>query len=150
MERMARHHPAVSVLFADVVGFSELVQLVDPAGVMDFLNRLFTEFDNIYTSLREAEKLDIYKVETIGSTYMLAGGLTLNIKADGDESDTGGDDSDLPAARNTSETGDEESGGFVCANITSVPREVIEATSREAARAVVEFGRALCEAAGKC
>ena len=60
---------AVTVLFADVAGFTPLSAALPPADLVDFLNRLFSEFDRL------AEGLGLEKIKTIGDAYMVAGGL---------------------------------------------------------------------------
>ncbi len=59
----------VTVLFADIQGFSNLTEGMDPAVVMDELDEIFFEFDRII------EKYHIEKIRTIGDTYMCAGGI---------------------------------------------------------------------------
>ncbi|NMC40594.1 MAG: HD domain-containing protein [Bacteroidales bacterium] len=58
-----------TVLFADIHGFSKLVEGMDSASVMDELDEILYEFDRI------AEKYKIEKIKTIGDTYMCAGGI---------------------------------------------------------------------------
>jgi class 3 adenylate cyclase len=59
----------VTVLFADIVGFTPVAQRLPPEEVVDFLNRLFSRFD----ALADAHGLE--KIKTIGDAYMVAGGL---------------------------------------------------------------------------
>ena len=59
----------VTVLFADIVGFTDLSARLSPAEVVAMLNRLFTAFDDL------AEKHGLEKIKTIGDAYMVVGGL---------------------------------------------------------------------------
>lgn len=59
----------VTVLYADIHGFSKLVEGMDSAQLMDELDELLFEFDAI------VKKYDIEKIRTIGDTFMCAGGL---------------------------------------------------------------------------
>lgn len=59
----------VSVLFADIVGFTEWSELWPPERVVEMLNRLFTAFDEL------ADHWGLERIKTIGDAYMLAGGL---------------------------------------------------------------------------
>lgn len=59
----------VTVLFADIVGFTRLSAEADAAEVVEFLNELFTDFDQL------AAKHGLEKIKTIGDAYMVAGGL---------------------------------------------------------------------------
>ena len=59
----------VTVLFADIVGFTAFSQLVSPEVMVDVLNDLFTRFDHI------AEHRGLEKIKTIGDSYMAAAGL---------------------------------------------------------------------------
>ena len=61
--------PEVSVLFADIVGFTEWSERWPPERVVEMLNRLFTAFDEL------ADAWGLEKIKTIGDAYMLAGGL---------------------------------------------------------------------------
>jgi class 3 adenylate cyclase len=67
--RIAEQVADVSVLFADVVGFTVLAGKLKPADLLAVLDRVFTDFD----SLTEAEGLT--KIKTIGDAYMVAGGV---------------------------------------------------------------------------
>ena len=58
-----------TVLFADIHGFSKLVEGMDSISVMDELDEIMYEFDSI------AARYKIEKIKTIGDTYMCAGGI---------------------------------------------------------------------------
>jgi adenylate cyclase len=58
-----------TVLFADIHGFSKLVEEMDSSQVMDELDEILYEFDTI------VKKYHIQKIKTIGDTYMCAGGI---------------------------------------------------------------------------
>ena len=59
----------VTVLFADIHGFSKLIEDMDSALLMDELDEILCEFDRIVA------KYHIQKIKTIGDTYMCAGGI---------------------------------------------------------------------------
>ncbi|HEY9901811.1 MAG TPA: adenylate/guanylate cyclase domain-containing protein [Candidatus Sericytochromatia bacterium] len=59
----------VTVLFADIVGFTELSCSVTPIELVKLLNRIFSTFDLL------AEKHGLEKIKTIGDAYMVVGGL---------------------------------------------------------------------------
>ncbi len=58
-----------TVLFADIVGFTELSCFVAPIDLVKLLNRIFSAFDQL------AEKHGLEKIKTIGDAYMVVGGL---------------------------------------------------------------------------
>jgi len=66
---IADHHEAVSVLFADLVGFTERATVMTPEDLVALLDEIFSAFDRIV----DAEELE--KIKTIGDAYMVAGGL---------------------------------------------------------------------------
>lgn len=68
-EAIADGFAEVTVLFADIVGFTELSQRLTPAELVEMLNRTFSAFDDL------AEKHQIEKIKTIGDCYMVAAGL---------------------------------------------------------------------------
>jgi adenylate cyclase len=59
----------VSVLFADIVGFTPLSARLSPTGLLELLNRVFSGFDEL------AGRRGLEKIKTIGDAYMVAGGL---------------------------------------------------------------------------
>ncbi len=59
----------VNILFADLVGFTELSSKLDAHKLVEVLNHIFTEFDNL------CEKYNIEKIKTIGDSYMAASNL---------------------------------------------------------------------------
>ena len=67
-EKQVRFNMA-TVLFADIRGFSKLVQQMDSSNVMDELDEIIFEFDRIIG------KYHIHKIKTIGDTYMCVGGI---------------------------------------------------------------------------
>jgi adenylate cyclase len=58
-----------TVLFADIHGFSKLVEGMESSTVMDELDEILYEFESITTRYK------IEKIKTIGDTYMCAGGI---------------------------------------------------------------------------
>src|SRR5512133_1630305 len=58
-----------TVLFADIRGFSKLVEAVDSSEMMDELDEILFEFDAIVARYK------IEKIKTIGDTFMCAGGI---------------------------------------------------------------------------
>jgi adenylate cyclase len=58
-----------TVLFADIHGFSKLVEGMDSSAVMDELDEILFEYDAIVTRFK------IEKIKTIGDTFMCAGGI---------------------------------------------------------------------------
>jgi adenylate cyclase len=66
---IAEQHPDVTVLVADLVGFTTLAAHIGPDQVVYLLNEIFSGFDLI------AEKHRLEKIKTIGDAYMVAGGI---------------------------------------------------------------------------
>ncbi|MFB9982307.1 adenylate/guanylate cyclase domain-containing protein [Mesorhizobium kowhaii] len=62
---------SVTVLFADVVGFTSSAARKRPEELVAFLERIFGEFDLL------AEKHGLEKIKTIGDAYMVAGGMPI-------------------------------------------------------------------------
>ncbi|MEG3881123.1 adenylate/guanylate cyclase domain-containing protein [Microcoleus sp. herbarium7] len=61
----------VTVLFADIVGFTQLSSQVSPTQLVALLNDIFSTFDNL------AERHGLEKIKTIGDAYMVVGGLPI-------------------------------------------------------------------------
>ncbi|GFH61687.1 hypothetical protein CTEN210_18163 [Chaetoceros tenuissimus] len=59
----------VSMIFCDIVGFSRIAHGLQPIEVMQMLNDLYHIFDTL------CEKHGVRKLETIGDTYIVSGGL---------------------------------------------------------------------------
>jgi len=68
-ENIADSYAEVSVLFADLVGFTKLSARVTPNQLIELLNQIFSGFDE----LSDRHKLE--KIKTIGDAYMIVGGL---------------------------------------------------------------------------
>ena len=68
---IADHHPSVSILFADLVGFTPLTNVLSPNEMVELLNEIYSQFDSLI------EKYGVEKIRTIGDNYMIAAGLPL-------------------------------------------------------------------------
>jgi PAS domain S-box-containing protein len=68
-EAIAEHFDEVSILFADLVGFTPLSEQLGPIDLVNLLNRVFSTFDQL------AERFELEKIKTIGDAYMVASGL---------------------------------------------------------------------------
>jgi adenylate cyclase len=68
-EPLADHREAVTVLFADLVGFTDLSRNLPADRLVTMLNDLFSRFDAL------AEDYGAEKIKTIGDAYMVAAGL---------------------------------------------------------------------------
>ena len=68
---IAEQFDEVSILFADIVGFTPLSARVKPTQLVNLLNEIFSSFDSL------TEKHGLEKIKTIGDAYMVAGGLPL-------------------------------------------------------------------------
>jgi adenylate cyclase len=66
---IAESQPEVTVLFADIVGFTPLGEKLGAQALVDLLNEVFVVFDDL------AEAAGIEKIKTIGDAYMVVGGL---------------------------------------------------------------------------
>jgi adenylate cyclase len=59
----------VTVMFADLVGFTKLSTHLSPAELVELLNKIFSAFDEL------ADRYGLEKIKTIGDAYMVVGGL---------------------------------------------------------------------------
>lgn len=66
---IADHFEDVTVLFADLVGFTEFSASTSPGELVNILNVVFSEFDRL------AERHRLEKIKTIGDAYMAVAGL---------------------------------------------------------------------------
>ncbi len=67
--RIADHFDESTVLFADIAGFTKVSAAHTPDEMVDYLNRIFGQFDTL------VEKHEVEKIKTIGDAYMVAGGI---------------------------------------------------------------------------
>jgi len=68
-EPLADNHESVSVLFADLAGFTNISRKMSAENVVNLLNDLFSRFDKL------VEEHGAEKIKTIGDAYMVATGL---------------------------------------------------------------------------
>src|SRR6202050_289345 len=66
---IAAEYPAVSILFAEVFGFTPMAAKMTPMELIGLLNQVFICFDGL------VEKYDLEKIKTIGDCYMVASGV---------------------------------------------------------------------------
>ena len=66
---IADGHADVTVMFADLVNFTELTESLSPEQMVGLLNTVFSGFDQM------CEKYGLEKIKTIGDAYMAVGGL---------------------------------------------------------------------------
>ncbi len=59
----------VTVLFADIEGFTKIAEQMNPDRLIDELDHFYFQFDSV------VEKYNIEKIKTIGDAYMAAGGI---------------------------------------------------------------------------
>jgi len=68
---IAENFSQVTVLFADIVGFTQLSTRLSAAQLVNLLNQIFSAFDQL------VEKQQVEKIKTIGDAYMVVAGLPL-------------------------------------------------------------------------
>ena len=61
----------VTILFADLVGFTHLSTTVSPEQLVAMLNRLFSRFDEL------SDRYGVEKIKTIGDAYMACAGIPI-------------------------------------------------------------------------
>lgn len=66
---IAEQFDEVTILFADIVGFTPLSAQIQPTELVNLLNEIFSTFDEL------SEKHGLEKIKTIGDAYMVVGGL---------------------------------------------------------------------------
>lgn len=67
---IADSYADVTVMFADLVNFTQLTAQLSPEQIVSLLNTIFSGFDDLL------EKHGLEKIKTIGDAYMVVGGLT--------------------------------------------------------------------------
>ncbi|HLP89849.1 MAG TPA: adenylate/guanylate cyclase domain-containing protein [Nostocaceae cyanobacterium] len=68
---IAEHFDEVTILFADIVGFTPLSTRIQPTDLVNLLNEIFSAFDDL------TEQHNLEKIKTIGDAYMVVGGLPI-------------------------------------------------------------------------
>lgn len=63
---ITERHSNVTVLFADLVGFTPFTRTIEPDKLLFYLNQIFTHFDDL------TEQYGLEKIKTIGDSYMVA------------------------------------------------------------------------------
>jgi len=66
---IADSYDTATVMFADLVEFTHLSAGMQPAALLELLNRVFSSFDAL------ADKYGLEKIKTIGDAYMVVGGV---------------------------------------------------------------------------
>lgn len=69
LRTIAEDFTEVSVMFADIVGFTQMASSLSAIQLVDLLNEIFSAFDRL------SEKHKLEKIKTIGDAYMVVGGL---------------------------------------------------------------------------
>jgi class 3 adenylate cyclase len=59
----------VTVVLADLVGFTRLTSYISPEQIVCMLNEIFSGFDRL------AEKYELEKIKTVGDAYLVVGGM---------------------------------------------------------------------------
>ena len=70
-KNIAGSYAESTILFSDLVGFTEFSSKISSAELVKLLNDLFTRFD------KRAEMLGLEKIKTIGDSYMAAAGIPI-------------------------------------------------------------------------
>jgi len=70
---VACYFPDVTILFADIVGFTQLSTRITPEKLVQLLNQIFSQFDRL------AQQYGLEKIKTIGDAYMVVGGAPLSM-----------------------------------------------------------------------
>ncbi len=70
-ESPTEYFAEVTILFADIVGFTHLSTQLEPMQLVAGLNQIFSAFDQL------TEKYGLEKIKTIGDAYMVVGGLPI-------------------------------------------------------------------------
>ncbi|NEQ99941.1 MAG: PAS domain-containing protein [Cyanothece sp. SIO2G6] len=68
-QRVATQFDEATILFADIVGFTQLSSQLSATDLVEVLNQLFSCFDAL------ADRYHLEKIKTIGDAYMVVGGI---------------------------------------------------------------------------
>ena len=68
-QSVADGYAEVSILFADIVGFTKLSASISPVQLVEMLSKLFSRFDAL------CDRFGVEKIKTIGDAYMVCAGL---------------------------------------------------------------------------
>lgn len=60
---------SATIFFSDIAGFHQITLMVAPMELVRILNNLYTSMDDVI------DNYDVYKVETINDSYMVASGM---------------------------------------------------------------------------
>ncbi len=66
---IAESHPEVTILFADLVGFTPLAETMGPDALVELLNHVFSALDDL------TDTAGLEKIKTVGDAYMVVGGI---------------------------------------------------------------------------
>ena len=69
IKTISMDNPEISVLFADIVSFTEMSEKISSEKIVGFLNDMFSQFDDL------AETYGVEKIKTIGDSYMVVSGM---------------------------------------------------------------------------
>ena len=69
---IADYFDCTTILFSDIVGFTDLSSRMSPIKLVNLLNKMFSQFDKL------ADRYGLEKIKTIGDAYMVAGGLPVH------------------------------------------------------------------------
>lgn len=70
-EDIADEYPQASIMFADIINFTELTEHLGAKKIVHILNQLFAELDNL------TEQYKVEKIKTIGDNYMAVSGVPI-------------------------------------------------------------------------
>ena len=66
---IADSHESVTIMFADLVNFTQISAGMPPSELVSLLNQVFSRFDQL------SERYGLEKIKTIGDAYMVVGGV---------------------------------------------------------------------------
>lgn len=73
---IAEHHDSVTIIFTDIKGYTAYSSKLNPMELVDFLNSMYSAFDEIILNW------ELHKVEIIGDAYFIAAGCPEAIRVD--------------------------------------------------------------------